>query len=142
MIIPFPLGAIKATLTVVELDTDAELIVGALVFVVTIFDALDAIDEPLELVAVIENVYIVFGVNPNTTIGEDVPVAISPKLLVTVYPVIVSFPPLGAIKATLTVVELDTDAELMVGVFGVVVTDAELDETDVPPELVAVTVKV
>ena len=55
---------------------------------------------------------------------------------------IVSFPPLGAIKATLTVDELDTDAELMVGVFGVVDTDAELDETDVPPELVAETVKV
>ena len=51
--------------------------------------------------------------------------------------------PLGAVKSTLTVVEPDTVAEPIVGAFGFVVTDVDaLDETDVPPELVAVTVNV
>ena len=48
------------------------------------FDAL-ATDVPPELVAVIVNVYVVFAVNPDTRMGEDVPVAvILPGLLVTV----------------------------------------------------------
>ena len=51
--------------------------------------------------------------------------------------------PLGVVKATLTTVELDTVAVPMVGAFGFVVTEVDaLDATDVPPELVAVTVNV
>ena len=43
------------------------------------------VDVPPELVAVTENVYDVFGVNPDTEIGEDVPVPVKPpELLVTV----------------------------------------------------------
>ena len=53
--------------------------------VVTDEDALDATDVPPELVAVIVNVYGVSGVNPNTVIGEDVPIpVIPPGLLVAV----------------------------------------------------------
>jgi hypothetical protein len=63
-----PTGGVKATLMEVELKTIGVPIVGAL----------------LELVAVTVNEYIVSGVNPDTVIGEDVPIAISPKLLVTV----------------------------------------------------------
>ena len=44
----------------------------------------DATDVPPELVAETVNVYDVFGINPDTVIGEDVPVPTSPKLLVTV----------------------------------------------------------
>ena len=51
--------------------------------------------------------------------------------------------PLGGVKAILTAVELDTDVVPMVGAFGFVVTEVDaLDATDVPPELVAVTVNV
>ena len=51
--------------------------------------------------------------------------------------------PLGAVKATLTEVELVTDAVPMVGGPEIVVTeDVEDDALDVPPELVAVTVNV
>ena len=53
---PVPLGAVKATLTAVELETDTVPIVGALGFVVTVVDALDETDVPPELVAVITNV--------------------------------------------------------------------------------------
>ena len=85
MIVPVPLGEVKATLTTVELDTVAIPIVGALGFVVTEDDILDAIDVPPELVAVTEKVYGVFGVNPEMDIGDDVPVPIKPPgLLVTV----------------------------------------------------------
>ena len=85
MIVPVPLGAVKATLTAVELDTVAVPIVGAFVFVVTADDALDGTDVPPELVAVTVNVYGVFGDNPDTVIGEDVPVPVKPPgLLVTV----------------------------------------------------------
>ena len=57
MIVPLPpLGAVKATLTAVELETVAVPIVGAIVRVVTAVDALDAIDVPPELVAVTVNV--------------------------------------------------------------------------------------
>jgi hypothetical protein len=53
--------------------------------VVTVFDAPDSTDIPPELVALTENVYTVFGVNPETVIGDDVPVpVIPPGLLVTV----------------------------------------------------------
>ena len=57
MIVPVPpVGAIKATLTSDELDTDTIPIVGALVRVITDMDALDELDVPPELVAVTENV--------------------------------------------------------------------------------------
>ena len=50
--------------------------------------------------------------------------------------------PLGAVKETEIAVELVTVAVPIVGAFGIVVTDDDaLDETDVPLELVAVTVK-
>ena len=56
---------------------------------------------------------------------------------------IVPVPPVGAIKATLTSDELDTDTIPIVGALVRVITDVdELDETDVPPELVAETEKV
>ena len=59
--------------------------VGEPDMVVTAVDALDATDVPPELVAVTEKVYGVFGVNPETVIGDDVPVPIKPPgLLVTV----------------------------------------------------------
>ena len=64
--VPVPLGAVKETLTAVELDTVAVPIVGALDFVVTDVDELDETEVPPELVAVTENVYDVFGVNPDT----------------------------------------------------------------------------
>ena len=64
MIVPVPLGAVKATLIAVELETVATPIVGGLDIVVSDVDALDDIDVPLELVAVAVNVYGVFGDNP------------------------------------------------------------------------------
>ena len=85
MIVPVPLGAVKATLTAVVLETVAVPIVGAFGSVVTEDDELDGIDVPDELVAVTENVYAVFPDNPDTVIGEDVPVPVKPPgLLVTV----------------------------------------------------------
>ena len=51
-----PLGAVKATLMAVELDTVAVPIVGAIVCVVTAVDALDALDVPPVLVEVTVNV--------------------------------------------------------------------------------------
>jgi hypothetical protein len=56
VIVPVPLGAVKATLTAVALETVAVPMVGAFDIVVTAVDALDATDVPPELVAVIENV--------------------------------------------------------------------------------------
>ena len=53
---PVPLGAVKATLTTVELDTVAVPMVGEFVNVVAEDDALDCSDVPLELVAVTVNV--------------------------------------------------------------------------------------
>ena len=86
MIVPLPpLGAVNATLTAVELDTVAAPMVGAIVLVVTVDDALDATDVPPEFVAVTVNVYTVFGDNPDTVIGDVVPVPVKPLgLLVTV----------------------------------------------------------
>jgi hypothetical protein len=86
VIVPFPpLGAVNATLTAVALDTVAVPIIGAFGFVVTALDAIDATDIPPELVVVTVNVYTVFADNPDTIIGEDVPVpVIPPGLLVTV----------------------------------------------------------
>ena len=86
MIVPVPpLGTVKATLTAVELETVAITLVGAIVRVVTSVDVLDATDVPPELVEVTVNVYGVFAVNPETVIGEDVPVPVKPPgLLVTV----------------------------------------------------------
>ena len=56
---------------------------------------------------------------------------------------IVPLPPLGAVNATLIAVELETVAVPMVGALGVVVFVGDaLDATEVPPELVAVTVNV
>ena len=80
-----PVGAVKDTLTVVVLNIVAVPMVGAFVNVVTSIDSLDETDVPPELVAVTVNVYGVFGVNPDTVIGEDVPVPVKPPgLLVTV----------------------------------------------------------
>ena len=85
MIIPDPPGIVKATLTSDELDTDTIPIVGALVSVITDIEALDELDVPPELVAVTKNVYGVFPDNPDTAIGDDVPVPVKPPgLLVTV----------------------------------------------------------
>ena len=56
MIVPVPLGAVKATLTAVELDTVDITLVGALGVVVTEVDALEAVDIPPEFVAVTVNV--------------------------------------------------------------------------------------
>ena len=85
MIIPVPLGAIKETLTEVGLKTDTVSIVGEFESVVTDVDAPDETEVPPELVAVTVNVYTVFGINPDTVIGEDVPVPVKPPgLLVTV----------------------------------------------------------
>ena len=85
MIVPVPLDAVKATLTAVVLDTVAIPMVGGFGFVVTALDAVDATDVPLELVAVTEKVYDVFGVNPDTVIGDDEPVLVNPPgLLITV----------------------------------------------------------
>ena len=84
MIVPVPLGELKAIFTAVEFNTDAMPIVGALGFVVASVDTLDEPDVPPELVAETVNLYDVFGINPDTVIGEDVPVPTSPKLLVTV----------------------------------------------------------
>ena len=64
MIVPVPLGAVKATLIAVVLETVATPIVGGLDIVVSDVDAFDALDVPLELVAVAVNVYGVFGDNP------------------------------------------------------------------------------
>jgi hypothetical protein len=85
VIVPVPLGAVKATLISVALDTVAVPMVGALDFVVDIIDADDATDVPVELVAVTVNVYGVFEVNPDTIIGDDEPVPVKPPgLLVTI----------------------------------------------------------
>ena len=83
--VPFPLGAVKATLTAVVLDTVVIPMVGGPDIVVFAIDSLDETDVPPEFVAETENVYIVFGVNPDTLIGEDEPVPVKPPgLLVTV----------------------------------------------------------
>ena len=85
MIVPVPLGGVKETLTEVEPKTVTVLIVGESGIVVTDVVAFDDTDEPLEFVANTENVYGVFGVNPDTVIGEVVPVPVKPPgLLVTV----------------------------------------------------------
>ena len=44
-------------------------------------DELDESDVPPELVAVTENVYAVFEVNPDTMIGDDVPIAVTVVVL-------------------------------------------------------------
>ena len=84
--VPFPpLGGVKATLIVFALIVVAVPMVGAPGEVVFELDALDGTDVPPELVEVTVNVYGVFGINPDTTIGEDVPVPVKPPgLLVTV----------------------------------------------------------
>jgi hypothetical protein len=51
VIVPVPLGELKAIFTAVELNTVAMPIVGALGFVVTSVDTLDETDVPPELVA-------------------------------------------------------------------------------------------
>ena len=85
MIVPFPVGTVKATLIAVVLYTVATPIVGGSDIVVTALDALDDVDVPLELVAVTVKVYDVFVDNPVAVIGDDVPVSVNPPgLLVTV----------------------------------------------------------
>jgi hypothetical protein len=56
VIVPVPLGSVNETLTVDELVTIAEPIVGESGFVVTEDDGIDADDVPVELVAVTVNV--------------------------------------------------------------------------------------
>ena len=85
MIVPVPLGAIKAIITEDASNTVAVPIVGEFGFVVTDVVALDDTDVPPELVAVTVKVYGIFDVNPDTVIGDDVPVPVNPPgLLVTV----------------------------------------------------------
>ena len=85
MIVPVPLDAVNITLTSVVLDTTTTPIVGEFGFVVTTVVALDDIDVPPELVAETVNVYGVFDINPDTVIGDDVPVPVKPPgLLVTI----------------------------------------------------------
>ena len=75
----------KSILTELVLNTVDVTIVGAPDMVVTALDIPDALDIPPEFVAVTVNVYTVFDVNPDTIIGEDVPVPVKPPgLLVTV----------------------------------------------------------
>ena len=60
-------------------------IVGALGLVNAEVDVSDTTEAPPELVAITVNVYDVFGVNPDTTIGVVEPVPVNPPgLLVTV----------------------------------------------------------
>jgi hypothetical protein len=56
VIVPVPLGGVKATLIAVVLETVAVPMVGAPDIVVTAVDADDATDVPPELVAVTVNV--------------------------------------------------------------------------------------
>jgi hypothetical protein len=85
VIVPVPPGAVKVILTSVELETVTVPIIGALVLVVTDVVKLDGAEVPPELVEVTVNVYGVFAVNPDTVIGDDVPVPVKPPgLLVTV----------------------------------------------------------
>ena len=58
--------------------------VGELGIVDTKLDELDGADVPPELVEVTVNVYSVFPVNPETIIGEDVPVPIKPPGLLVI----------------------------------------------------------
>ena len=82
--VPPPLGGVKTTLTAVVLNTDATPIVGGFGIVVTDVDAFDGVDVPPELVAVAVNIYDVLGVNPDTVIGEDVPVPVKPPGLLVI----------------------------------------------------------
>jgi hypothetical protein len=50
--------------------------------------------------------------------------------------------PVGAVKAILTEVELDTVATILVGTPDIVVAALDVVDEEVPPELVAVTVNV
>ena len=50
--------------------------------------------------------------------------------------------PLGAVKATLIAVVLETVAVPMVGALGFVVAFIQFEKLDIPPELVAVTANV
>jgi hypothetical protein len=85
VIVPVPLERLKATFAEVELSIVAVFMDGVLGVVVIDVDVLDAIDVPPELVAVTEKVYEVFDSNPDTIIGDDVPVPVKPPgLLVTV----------------------------------------------------------
>jgi hypothetical protein len=83
--------------------------VGAFdIVVVDDVDVFDVFDVPPELVDEIVNVYAVFGVNPDTSIGEVEPIPVKPPgLLVTVFFEIVPLPP-EAVKATLIAVVLKT----------------------------------
>ena len=138
MIVPVPLGDVKATLTADVLDTVAVPMVGELDIVVTDVEALDETDVPLELVEVTEKVYGVFAVNPVTLIGDDVPVPVKPPgLLVTVYPVIVPVP-LGAVNSTITVDVLDTVAIPIVGELDIV-NCVIVNVIPIPTELLGVT---
>jgi hypothetical protein len=143
VIVPFPpVGGVKYTFTALVLDTIAVPIVGAPGFVITDSDGIDETDVPPVLDAATVNVYIVFTVNPDTVIGEDVPVPVAPELLVTVYPIIVPVP-FGMVNATLIAVVLNILVSTIIGGLDIVVTVFDIsDDIDVPPEFIAVTVNV
>lgn len=103
--------------------------------------ALEALEVPAALVAVIVNVYDVLGSRPVTEMGDVVPVAvIPPGLDVTVYPVIAE-PPLevGAVNSTVAVVDPVFVAVPIVGASGATegVTSTEVDAAEVPIALTA-----
>lgn len=98
------LFAVKGTDTAPEVPPEAVPIVGACGFAVgtTAADAPDDPDVPIAFVAVTVKVYDDAGAvfNPETTIGDEAPVPVSPPGEdVTVYPVMGSFPlKVGAVK--------------------------------------------
>ena len=150
VITPPPVGAVKETLTEVEPDIVLKTLVGAFGLVVTMDDGVDAIEIPLELVAVTVNVYGVFDVNPviiNDVVEPDFVTTGIPKIvdaLVIVYPLVMIKPlPVGAVKVIVAEDEYITLAETLVGAFGLVVTaDDAIDAAETPDALVAVTVNV
>jgi hypothetical protein len=76
---PVFVGAVKLT-DALSLLPLAEMLVGtpgAVVAGVTADDAVEVVPVPTELVATTENVYAVPLVRPVTSIGEDVPVAVT-----------------------------------------------------------------
>ena len=119
-----PVGGVKLTIALELVVLTIAKLVGGLgkEFVVTGLDAVDATDAPDTLNAVTVNVYVVLALRPVTNIGLDVPVAvILPGKLVTVYCVITP-PPVGAVKDTLTSVSLTVVPTILVGEVGKVVT--------------------
>ena len=90
MIIPLPLGGVKAMLTeVLSVTVTIPRVGGSEIVYIEddIFDTLNTMGllGIICLIADTVNVYSVFGVNPDTVIGDDVPIPIKPSgLLATV----------------------------------------------------------